>query len=163
MAAITENLSHRWLHVNNSCGAVKVHQHSLLPNLRESLGLNVHVVKQSWGSSSSHLDSQLAIASANAHRGLKAYSSWLENLGRGHQERRTCWESPNALLPWLWVLTGNSLQFFWTFAPESLWMLLGSMQSITGRCWQCSHRTGRKVNCRQYVPVRVSVSHFART
>lgn len=82
--------------VNNSCGAVKVNQHSLLPNLPESQGLNVHVVKQSSRSSRSHLDSQLAIASANVHvrRTLKAFSIWLENLGRGRQERWMCSESP---------------------------------------------------------------------
>lgn len=52
MAAISENLSCRWLHVwvhavNSSCGPLKVNQHSLLPDLHESWGLNVHVLKQS--------------------------------------------------------------------------------------------------------------------
>lgn len=88
----------------------------------------MHVLKQSWHSSRSRLDFWLASASANAHRGLKAYSIWLENWGRGHQGRRMCSESPNASLSGLWVFTGNSLQFFWTFAPESLWMLFGPIE-----------------------------------
>lgn len=52
MAAITENLSCRSLHmqaraVNNSYGAVKVSQHGLPPHLCESQGLNVHAPNQS--------------------------------------------------------------------------------------------------------------------
>lgn len=92
IAAITENLFRSGLHVQahavkSSCGAVRVIQHGFLHNLPESRGLHVHVLKQSCHSSHSHLYFQLAIASANAYRGLKAHSIWLENLGRGHQER----------------------------------------------------------------------------
>lgn len=80
MAAITENLSCRSLHmqaraVNNSYGAAKVSQHGLPPHLCESQGLNVHAPNQSWHSSSGHLDFQLAVASADAHRGLGESSS----------------------------------------------------------------------------------------
>lgn len=99
--------------VNNPCGAIDTAFYLMF--LRAGPWMCVF-----WSTPDTCLPAiwtSLANASASTYRRLKTDSTWLENLGRGHQESQVCVESPNAL--WISVFIGNSLQFLWGLAPES--------------------------------------------
>lgn len=117
-------------------------------------GLSVRALNQSWHSSSGHLDFQLAIASADAHRGLgERSSSETDVLGIAK-----CF-----IVMALFFYWKVSAVFMTLFSTEFVDALAPFKASPIDRGNAVSGRNGRKVKCLEYIQGRVRMFHFTKT